>query len=87
MKKIYKPEEVDKRLDALSIEAAKEEGSAEGSKEETFKQTFFDARIRGAAWVGFWLATFQQFTGINAVLFYSAQLFVPDPDTSTLTPA
>ena len=37
MKKIYKPEEVDKRLDALSIEAAKEEGSAEGSKEETFK--------------------------------------------------
>ena len=62
------------------------EGEGE-AQEETIKDTFLDPRIRGAAWVGFWLCTFQQFTGINAVMFYSGQLFVPDPEDSSLTPA
>ena len=38
-------------------------------------ETFFDPDIRGAAWVGFFMCTIQQFTGMNAILFYSAQLF------------
>ena len=45
------------------------------------KETFFDARIRGAAWVGFWLATIQQLTGINSIIFYAPQLFTPSDPT------
>ena len=59
MKLFYEPGEVQNRLDALSAESAKEGTSASEGQEETFKETFFDPRIRGAAWVGFWLATFQ----------------------------
>jgi len=83
-KKWYHPTEVRKRLDALNAEAQKQEGSQE-AQEETIKDTFFDPRIRGAAWVGFWLCTAQQFTGINAIMFYSGQLFVPADSTGGLT--
>jgi len=68
------------------METQKEEGSGE-VQEETIKATFLDPRIRGAAWVGFWLCTWQQLSGINAVMFYSGQLLVPDPETSSLTTA
>ena len=49
-------------------------------------ETFFDPEIRGAAWFGFFLVSFQQLTGINAILFYSAQLFGND-DGDGLTKA
>ena len=34
-----------------------------------------DPRIRGSAWMGFWLATFQQLSGINLIMFYAPVLF------------
>lgn len=70
MKKFYTGMEVRKRLDALQS-SGRNEGNHE-AQEPTITETFFDPRIRGAAWVGFWLATIQQWTGINAVIFYSA---------------
>lgn len=44
----------------------------------TYKETFFDSSINRAAWVGVGLASFQQLTGINAIIFYSGHLFDPD---------
>lgn len=79
-KKLYEPTEVRRRLDALNQDSNKSEGKRE-AQEETIKETFMDPKIRGAAWVGFWLCTFQQFTGINAVMFYSGQLFTPKDDS------
>jgi len=84
MKKFYEPNEIRNRLDQLNNEAQNQEGSEE-AQEETIKQTFMDPKIRGAAWVGFWLASFQQLTGCNAIFFYSGQLFVPDPTTSAIS--
>ena len=55
-KKYYEPTEVRRRLDMLKADAKKQEGSQE-AQEETIKETFLDPRIRGAAWVGFWLCT------------------------------
>ena len=72
MKKYYKGMEIRRRIDALS--AGKSEGDA-GAQEVTMKETFFDPTIRKAAWIGFFMVFFQQSTGINAILFYSAQLF------------
>ena len=74
MKKFYRGMEVRRRLDALQSQSKPKEGHAD-AQEPTIVETFFDPNIRGSAWVGFWLATFQQWTGINAVIFYSAQLF------------
>ena len=88
MKKFYTGMEVRRRLDALQAGSQRNEGKQE-SQEVTIKETFLDPRIRGAAWVGFWLVTIQQLTGINAVIFYSAQLFgrdVDDPTSTGLSP-
>jgi len=72
MKKYYKGMEIRRRIDALSV--GKNEGSSD-VQEVTMKETFFDPRIRKAAWIGFAFVFFQQSTGINSILFYSAQLF------------
>ena len=78
MKKFYRGMEVRKRLDMLDQQ--KREGN-QAAQEVTIKETFFDSEINGAAWVGFFLVTFQQLTGINAILFYSAQLFGSNSST------
>jgi len=72
MKRFYHPSEVKARIAALI--AAEDKDSA---VEETYKQTFFDPQIRGAAWAGVGLATFQQLTGANIINLYSADFF-PD---------
>jgi len=83
MKKFYSGMELRRRLDALN---AKDSHAQGGENEKvSIKEAFTEKRIRGSAWVGFWMATFQQLTGINAVLFYSAQLF-GSTDGSGLTP-
>ena len=76
MKKYYTGGEVRKRIDTLQRVNSKE-GNAD-AQEATIMETFFDPDIRGAAWVGFFMCTIQQFTGMNAILFYSAQLFGSD---------
>ena len=85
MKKFYSGMEVRRRLDALQNASKPKENYQENSQEPTIMETFFDPRIRASAWVGFWMATFQQWTGINAVIFYSANLFGSD-DGSGLSP-
>ena len=82
MKKFYTGVELGRRLETLKNASKPKEGQAQ---EPTITETFFDPEIRSSAWVGFWLATFQQWTGINAVIFYSAQLFGSD-DGSGLSP-
>lgn len=77
MKKYYKGNEVKNRIDALAV--IKTEGNAE-AQEVSIKETFTDPEIRSSAWVGFWLVTFQQLTGINSVLFYSGQTFGDEND-------
>lgn len=39
------------------------------------KETFCDPVIRKSAFVGCALAIFQQLSGINAIIFYSSQIF------------
>ena len=82
MSRLYKQSDVDNRIRALSIESA--------SRADTIHNTFTNPTVRGAAWVGLWLATFLQLTGIDAVMFYSGQLFVKkneDGEIDGLLPA
>lgn len=73
MKKFYSGNEIRARLDALQS-SGKIEGNSE-AQEVTIYESFFDPRIRTASWVGFTMVTIQQLTGINAVIFYSGQIF------------
>lgn len=73
MKKYYSGMEIKRRIDALEVSDADEGDKV--AQEVTMKETFFDPKIRKAAWVGFFFVFFQQFTGINSILFFSAQLF------------
>ena len=58
MKKFYKGTEIRRRIDELKAEMNKE-GNEEVGQERTMMETFFDPEIRGAAWVGFFLVSFQ----------------------------
>ena len=73
MKKFYHPSEIKARL--ASMAASDSEG---GAGEVSYYDTFFDPSIRRAAWVGIGLATFQQLTGINGIIFFSGTLFSAD---------
>ena len=80
LKKIYNdPDEIKYRLDQLQ-NAANAQKQNSGEKEAGMVATFTDPSIRSAAWVGFFFSTFQQLTGMNAIMFYSGQLFGTDPD-------
>ena len=73
MKRFYEPDEIKARIESLNQAA-----QAKGGAEETYKDTFFNPTIRRAAWVGIGLATFQQLSGINAIIFFSGSLFEKD---------
>ena len=70
MKRFYHPTEVKARIASLNAVQ-----NNDGGAEDTYKETFFNPQIRGAAWVGIGLATFQQLTGINVIIFFSGSLF------------
>ena len=59
LNKFYQPSEIKARLGGLSggSDTNSNEEEVQGG-EVTLKQTFFDKRIRRAAWVGIGLATF-----------------------------
>ena len=57
MKKFYRGTEIRRRIDDLQADT-KKEGNQE-AQENTIMETFFDPEIRGAAWVGFFLVSFQ----------------------------
>lgn len=82
MKRYYQPSEIKPRIAALS--ATEKDASAD---EVSYYDTFFDPRIRTSAWTGIFLATFQQLTGINAIIFFSSSLFDTDNTGEGITKA
>ena len=58
LNKFYQPSEIKARLGGLTGGSDTNSNDEEVSGEVTLKQTFFDKRIRRAAWVGIGLATF-----------------------------
>ena len=72
MKRCYTEDEVKLRISQISGA-----GLDDGANEDdvSYWASFTDPAIRGSAWIGFNLAMLQQWTGINAIIFYSAQLF------------
>jgi hypothetical protein len=80
MKMFYQDAEIGARLADLETNVTSSDdlsGEAPG-----YYASFFDSRINKAAWVGVGLATAQQLTGINVLIFYSGQLFT-DPSFKT----
>jgi sugar porter (SP) family MFS transporter len=59
--------DVDRRLDAI-------ERDLEGTPDARWREVFAPA-VRRALWVGIGLAVFQQVTGINAIIYYSNEIF------------
>lgn len=73
MNKFYHDNEIKARLASLAATQ-----NADNGTEVTYKDTFFDSSMNRAAWVGIGLASFQQLTGINAIIFFSGSLFDAD---------
>ena len=80
MKRCYKVNEVKLRI--TQIPGCGEE-NATNQEDVSYWETISDPAIRKSAWVGFVLAMLQQWTGINAIIFYSSQLF---DGLTTITP-
>lgn len=77
LKKMYIQEHVEMRLQEVT-EAAGGENSGP-VVQTTYSETFCDPNLRGAAFVGCTLAMLQQLTGINAIIFYSSEIFASIP--------
>jgi len=70
MSKIYKRSQVAARIEEIAVEQ-----NQNANQGPSYKETFCDPRIRRAAWIGCSISVFQQLTGINALIFYSASIF------------
>lgn len=68
MGKIYESDKVVDRIDAIVIESGK--GSSPG-----YKETLCHPRYQFATILGCSLSVLQQLSGINAVMFYSSEIF------------
>ncbi len=79
LSKIYAREQVSMRMDEIVVSNSGHtdpDGNAQLKiVQPTYKETFCDPTIRRAAWMGCFLASFQQLTGINAFMFYSSTIF------------
>ena len=67
MKRCYKEKEV-----KLRIEQIPEVDLVNDEDDISYWETFANPTIRGSAWVGLHLATFQQLSGIASITFYSS---------------
>ena len=67
--RIYKPHAVQRKIDELGGE--EEDGHFNASYGDVFCSPFY----RKATFVGISMAAFQQFTGINVIMFYSNTIF------------
>ena len=56
-----------------------ENETGESEKNLRYTTAFCDPKYRRASWVAFVMGALQQFSGVNVVFFYSAQLFEGDP--------
>ena len=71
---MYGPMEIKQRLNQISSFVAEQEGGSQAG-EVSYLDSFFDPVIRRASWTGLLLSMFQQLTGINAIILYSANIF------------
>jgi MFS transporter, SP family, solute carrier family 2 (myo-inositol transporter), member 13 len=71
LKKIYPPEEVEAEIKVLSESTEKEIKEAEFSNNVTIVQMMKTKAVRRGLYAGMGLAIFQQFVGINTVMYYS----------------
>ncbi|RHN42412.1 putative major facilitator, sugar transporter, major facilitator superfamily [Medicago truncatula] len=71
LKKIYPPEEVEAEIKVLSESTEKEIKEAEFSNNITIVQMMKTKAVRRGLYAGMGLAIFQQFVGINTVMYYS----------------
>lgn len=69
MGKIYEVDRISQRIDAIVV------SSGSKAKGVSYRDTFCNPKYRYATLVGCVLAIFKRLTGINAVLFYSSQIF------------
>ena len=70
MTRMYVNEQINSRIEKIG--GTKPSGEA---REVTMYETFLDPTIRRAAWVAVCLSAFQQFCGINVIMFYSSVIF------------
>ncbi|KAK4271866.1 hypothetical protein QN277_020495 [Acacia crassicarpa] len=71
MRRIYSPEEVEGEIQALKESVETEIKEAESSDKVSMVQLFKTPTVRRALYAGLGLAIFQQFVGINTVMYYS----------------
>lgn len=71
--KMYDKSQVQARLNQINV--PKSDSTESLVKQPSMSETFCEPTIRRAAWVGCALSFFQQASGINAIVFYSASIF------------
>lgn len=71
LRRIYSPEEVEGEIQALKESVEAEIKEAESSDKVTMVQLFKTTTVRRALYAGMGLQIFQQFVGINTVMYYS----------------
>lgn len=71
LRKIYSPEEVEGEIQALKESVEAEIKESESSDRVTMVQIFKTKTVRRALYAGMGLQIFQQFVGINTVMYYS----------------
>jgi hypothetical protein len=69
MGKIFEPQHVEERIKMIMVDESK------SGAQISYTETLCDPRFRRATYVGCILSMFQQLSGINAVMFYSNQIF------------
>ena len=77
-KRTFSEQEAKKRLEQIILPVDNELGESE--ENVGYYAAFVDPKYRGASWVAFWMGMLQQWTGMNAIVFYSAQLFAGSSD-------
>lgn len=77
LSKMYKPQEINARLEQISVsEKNLSFDDAKSADDEiSYSDAFCNPMIRKSGWVGITLAAFQQLTGINAIILYSSTIF------------
>ena len=80
MNKIYKPEFVSERIDAIDVREIVGLEYVFKIHTPTMTETFCEPAIRRASWIGCTVSVIQQMTGINAIIFYSTFIFTDDED-------
>ena len=70
MAKIYNPHAIESRIAEIPVSSNNEK-----RVDVSFKDSLFNRKFLYATYLGCALSFFQQFSGINAVIFYSSSIF------------